>query len=235
MQNSLDSLIGLAPVLILILFSLVLVGGGFALGAGVRSRRHRNKEEEYSQYLRDLQRQGEKLVKRLGRGCFGYRSMSTCLAGIEILGGAYFAITGSSVSTGTSDQMSGSHITVATLIGFAIIVTSAIQNRVHPYAKAVELRFRRWDLDYILDRSEKAKLDGIANSHIADVLIRAIRNATRPFNDKPEHPVSADPNMLHPKFVQRHSAPSSSARDAADDSGKNGGSDPGSLGDQPSL
>jgi hypothetical protein len=175
--------------LIVALFILVLIAAGFALSSGVRSKRPRNKQEEYSKFVHDLEKQAEKQVGKLGRGCFGYRSMSGCLAAIEVLGGAYFAITGSAASHGSaipSDPGGGTQITTATLIGFAIIVTSAIQGKVHPYTKAVELRFRRWNLDHILDRSQKARLDGTSNSRISEVLIDAISEATKPFSDKPE-------------------------------------------------
>lgn len=182
--------------LISILFLLVVVAAGFALASDVRSKRHLSREEEFSAYLDTLERQAGKLTRKLGRGSFGYRSMSVFLAAIEVIGGAYFTITGSSFSPATSANQTGTHVSVATMIGFAIIVTTTIQNRVHPYTKAVELRFRRWNLDYVGDCAQLARKNSLPNREIARVLIRAIREATKPFSDKPDHTSSPGTEMF---------------------------------------
>jgi hypothetical protein len=83
--------------LIILLFLIVAVGGGFALAAGVKSKRPpRSKQEAVSKHVDDLFKEAYRLAKKLGRGSIGYRVMSGCLAAIEVLGGAYFAVAGTS-------------------------------------------------------------------------------------------------------------------------------------------
>jgi hypothetical protein len=118
--------------------------------------------------------------------------MSVLLATIEILGGAYFAITGSNPTLAQHDS---SGVTPVSLLGFAIIVVTAIQNRVHPYAKGVELRFRAWRIGHMVDRSELASYDGLDMHSIARALVEEIAQATKPFTDKPEdHRGNSDPD-----------------------------------------
>lgn len=170
------------------LCSLLVVAAVVAIVSRVRFGRDLDPEEEQRKSVDDLQRTARKVGKKLGRSASAFRWMSRLLASIEIVGAAYFTWSGySPTDTGANMALNSGHLAPVSYLGFAVIFAAAIQNRVHPYAKGVELQFRVWELANAL-RMSKIRQNNPQASHLntAEALSKAIALATKPFSDRAE-------------------------------------------------
>jgi hypothetical protein len=131
-----------------------------AIVSKIRFEKDLDPAEEQRKSVDDLQTSARKIGRKLGRSASAFRWMSRLLAAIEIVGAAYFTWSGySPTDTGANIPLNSSHLSPIAYLGFAVIFAATIQNRVHPYAKGVELQFRVWELANALRRSTVRKTD----------------------------------------------------------------------------
>lgn len=170
------------------LSGLLVVAAIVAIISKVRFERDLDPAEEQRKSVDDLQKAAGKIGRKLGRSASAFRWMSRLLAAIELVGAAYFTWSGySPTDTGANVALNSGHLSPVSYLGFAVIFAASIQNRVHPYAKGVELQFRVWDLANALRSSTIRQADPqVSQLQIAEGLSRAIALATKPFSDRAE-------------------------------------------------